>query len=181
MAFHGTLQAGPRTGRCWCHLQLCPGHSRLCLAVTKDRSSWPRGGSTPGWSLFLGWEPPQGRCVQCLPGHRSTCVQLTHLECSHPARASSHCCSLSLSPPLVFPESLWEEQTGARGVSSWAVAPLPQLPGQSVALAEHPSAVGPGKAELLPAFYSALKSLLQSNCSGSFLAGGPVLSLCAIL
>lgn len=28
-----------------------------------------------------------------------------------------------------------------------------------------------------PAFYSALKSLIQSNGSGSFLAGGPVLSL----
>lgn len=135
----------PLTGLSW-PLQTVPcRHQRLFLVSQREQHS-----------LFLGWEPPQGRCVQCLAGHRSSCVQLTPLECPH----------LPEPPPTAAPSpvpSCGLSRTPLEGAGGWkGCCFLGSCCSPSAARAWHwlnvPLQSGQERQSCCPAFYSALNS-----------------------
>uniref|UniRef100_A0A8C3M9G8 Ribonucleoside-diphosphate reductase n=3 Tax=Passeriformes TaxID=9126 RepID=A0A8C3M9G8_GEOPR len=132
----------PLTGLSWA-LQTVPcSHQRLLLVCQREQHTW----LVP----FPWLGAPQGRCVQCLPGHRDSCVLLAHLQCPHPARASSSL-SLSLLWPFqnAFGRSRWVEGVVLPGLFSLS------WPGQPGVLQW-----GQERQSCCPAFYSALNSLI---------------------
>lgn len=127
----------PLTGLSWALHTVPCSHQRLLQVCQR--------GSTPGWSLFLGWEPPGWVCSVSA---RAQGQLLAHLQCPHSgtARASVPLLLPLLVPPLPFQNTF--------GRSRWVEGVL--LPGlfslswpDSLALPEC-SPAGPGKAELLP-------------------------------
>lgn len=150
LAFRGTLQLGLSTGRGWCHPRSVLGTPACALQSPETVPRVPEGAALLAAPFSL------AGCVWCLPGHRSSRVQLTALECPHPARASCQCCSLSSSPPLAFAE-------GADGWKPCCFSP------SCLGRAWHWQ-WGQERQSCCPAVYSAFSSRIESKSSGSFLA-----------